>query len=148
MSAADDQGTIETGDGPWTREALRLRISTIAPGIVLVRDVPRGSAESWDFMSRIVRDLGSEFDHYVILVDLTDAVGRPKGAHWEKLKTTFGTLLTPVHVAVIQPGSAVLRQVLRFILNSLDVETSVHGSLEEALSAARSKLAEAEGRAG
>lgn len=136
----DDDKQLAAGDGMVTRRELRERVSVIAPGVVLVRDHPTASASTWAFMAEVARETGGRFDRHVMVLDLSEARDRPKGKHQETIRQTLRDVLTPEHIAVVQPGSMFLRAALKFHMSRNPQEFSIHASLEEALSAARDAL--------
>ncbi len=140
----DDEQTIVTADGTTTRGELRQRVTVLAPGIVLIREYPKASAATWDFMARTAAAVGETYDVYVVVLDVSEAVVRPKGAYLETIRHTLSEVLKPAHIAFVQPGSMLLRSVLRFIANTIVRKSTVHASLEEALVMARSALDEAQ----
>jgi hypothetical protein len=145
---SDDEQAIVTGDGTWTHQALRHRVSILAPGIVMIRDVPKATAESWLFQAKAAQELGDQFDAYVLVLDLAEAAGRPRGEHKEMITYTYNEILQPIHIAVVQPGSAILRTVLRFVLAPIPHDASVYATLEEALAAARDILKKHQAQSG
>jgi hypothetical protein len=142
MSEEREEGMV-AGDGAVvTRAELRSRISVVAPGIVLTRDLPKHSPETWLFMAEHCQEVGEQFDAYVMILDLSEAGQRPKGAYKEAIKHSLDNILEPVHMAFVQPSSALLRSVLRFITSAwLAGSSSVHPTLEEALTESRKQLA-------
>ncbi len=116
----------------------------LAPGIVLIRDYPHASAETWAFQAEVAAELGALYEPYVVVLDVSEAKGRPKGRHLETIRSTWRDVLKPAYVAAVQPGSVLMRSVLRFILATLTRKCSVHATLEEALVVAKSALAEAQ----
>jgi hypothetical protein len=136
MSTRDDE-IVPTRDGTTTRGELDQRVSVLSPGIVLIRDYPTATAETWEHQARRGQALGSEFGRFVMVLDLSEAAGRPKGAHKEMIQRSYAEFLLPEHVAVVQPGSAIMRSVLRFIVSPIMKKVTVHPTLEEAVAAAR-----------
>lgn len=136
----DDHKKPMNGDDTVSQRDLRDRVSVIAPGVVLVREHPAASASTWAFMAEVAHEAGSRFDHHVMVLDLSEARDRPKGKHQETIRQTLRDVLTPHHIAVVQPGSVFLRAALKFHMSRNPQEFSIHGTLEEALSAARNAL--------
>src|SRR5262245_15776092 len=105
---------VSTTVGSVTVTEIEARCVVLEPGIVLMREVPNGTAETYDVLIRRCNQLGAEFERFVILVVLTDVTERPKGRYLASIRQSLRG--PAAHFAVTQPGSSFLRTVLRFVL--------------------------------
>lgn len=147
MPSPDDDATpngrVRTANGTISIEELEARCSVIEPGIVLLREVPYNTADTYEALSRRARALGASFERYALVIDLSEATERPKGRYMDLIRAQFAAADAPVHLATNQPGSAFLRTVAAFVLARASKNTSTHATLEEATAAARARLREA-----
>lgn len=126
---------VPTTVGSLTVSELEARCEVLEPGIVLMREVPHGTAETYDVLIRRCNGLGAQFERFVIVVDLSEITERPKGRYLSAIREALAG--PAVHYAVTQPGSAFLRTVLRFVLGRISDRTSVHPDREAALAVVR-----------
>lgn len=91
-------------------------------------------------MASVAAETGEQFENYVMVVDLSEAKTRPKGRYLETIRGSLRDLLHPQHLAFVQPGSILLRSVMRFVITGVAEKSSVHRTIEEALAAARKAL--------
>lgn len=134
---------VPTAKGTVTVEELEARCSIVEPGIVLLREMPHNTAETYETMSRRARALGAEFDRYALVIDLSEATERPKGRYMDIIRAQFAAADAPVHLATTLPGSGFMRTVAAFVLARASKNTSTHGTLDEAIATARAKLRDA-----
>lgn len=134
-----DEADLKDAEGnAISKEEMRQRVSVIADGIMLVRDLAAPSDETWPFMADYAQEVAKDWGPYVMILDLSEGRVRPKGAYKESIKHTLDHVLTLKHLAFVQPSSPLLRTVLRFIASAyIECGSSVHTTLEEAISAAR-----------
>lgn len=118
---------------------LQSRCSVLEPGIVLMREIPDANAEAFDVLFERSCELGAAFERFVIIVDLSEAAERPKGAYLEAIRRSFDG--PALHHAVTQPGRAIMRIVVGFVLGRMTEKSSVHASVEDATEAMRKILA-------
>lgn len=138
-SAKDPDERVRTATGHTTVGALHARCSVIEPGIVLMREIPDATAEAFDVLFARSCELGSAFERFVIVVDLSEALERPKGAYLEAIRRSFDG--PAMHHAVTQPGRALMRIVVGFVLSRMTDKSSVHASVAAATDAMRRILA-------
>jgi hypothetical protein len=141
-----DAERVPTKIGTISVEDLEARCAVIEPGIVLLREVPGNTSETYEVMIRRARVLGASFDQYALVVDLAEATERPKGRYMDLIREGFSRPDAPVHLATNQPGSAFLRTVAAFVLARTSRNTSTHPNLDEAIATARERLAAAKGK--
>jgi hypothetical protein len=141
----DPAQRVSTATGTISVGELEARCSVIEPGIVLLREVPQNTSDTYAVMIRRCRELGEAFERWVLVVDLTDATERPKGRYLEAIKECFSGPKPILHLATTQPGSAFLRAVAGFVLARASKNTSAHPTLDAAVTAARKVLIQAGG---
>jgi hypothetical protein len=129
---------VPTAGGSLTVAELHRRCSVVEPGIVLMREIPGGTAQALRVMSERVRELGRPFGAFAVVVDLTEVDMRPKGDYLVAIRES---VVEPAHTALTQPGSAFMRGVLRFVMGFLSNKASVHATIDEAVARARAALA-------
>ena len=136
--ARDPEERVPTTVGTTTVSELRARCSVLEPGIVLMRETPNGTADTYEVLIARCNELGARFERFAVVVDLTDLNVRPRGRYLERIRESLRG--PAVHFAVTQPGSPFLRTVLGFVLGRVSPLTSVHPNLEAALAAARTLM--------
>jgi hypothetical protein len=142
----DPNEDIAAHEGTLRVEAIKDRCRLVEPGIVLVQHPPESNAAVFDVQMRAVLDIAEPFKRYVIVNDLAELSHRPKGEHFEAIVHAVNTM--SLHWAIVQPRSAFLRIVARFLLARVTragVGWSVHDSIDSAVAAARDELVKAGG---
>lgn len=121
------------------------RCAILEPGIVLQREPPHNTLDTYDVLVERVFELAKDFDRWALVVDLSEVTERPKGRYLERIReralSDLDTPGHPIHLAITQPGSIFLRTVLGFVLGRMSRHTSVHPTREAAISACRNALA-------
>jgi hypothetical protein len=135
ISERDPDERVPTTVGTTSVSELRARCSMLEPGIVLMREAPNGTAETYEVLIARCNELGAQFEQFAIVVDLSDMNVRPRGRYLERIRQALHG--PAVHYAVTQPGNAFMRTVLGFVLGRFSSRTSVHPDREAALAAAR-----------
>ena len=120
---------------------LEARCSVLEPGVVLLREVANGTAETYEVMTDRAIELGSQFGRFALVVDLEDVSVRPKAGYLEQIKRS---MVVAEHLAVTQPRSAFLRIVAGFVIARMSSKTSSHDSIAAATVACRRALRAAE----
>jgi len=130
---------------------LEARISLIEPSLVLMREVPNGTAETFEVLLARAAELGADFDRWTMVVDLSEVTERPRGRYLEMIRREsigkIGKDGEPIYMAAVQPGSAFMRTVLSFVLGRMSTLVSVHATREGAIAACRDALVSGKGHA-
>jgi hypothetical protein len=126
--AHPDDSEPESSSRCWAQER----------GIVVLREVARGSAEQYTKLCERAFELGGEWERFALVLDLSDMASRPRGAYLQALRDS---LLKPIHLAVVQPRSVMLRIVAGFLFGRMP-RVSIHSSFEAALVSARAAVKE------
>jgi hypothetical protein len=148
--SADPGRTFETLSGTVTLADLRKRCRLLEPGIVYVRQLPKGNVDTLAALMDTARELGEPFSTYALVNDLTDTAERPRGAYYEAIMTAATSI--GIHWASVWPSHPFTRVVVRFMLARLKryraskVTWSFHENLEAATAACRAALKEAAAR--
>ena len=144
----DPNQRVRNAIGTVTVAELEERCTVVEPGIVLLREPPNNTLETYEVLLERAFVLGKQFDRWAMVVDLTEVTERPKGRYLEFIRESsinhLGNPGHPLHLATTQPGSAFLRSVLGFVLGRMSRRTSVHPTREAAIGACRSALAQQE----
>lgn len=143
MGTPDSNERVPTSNGSMSVGELEARCSVVEPGIVVLREVPNNTGETYEVMLRRSLELGADFEKFVLVVDLTEATERPKGRYLELIRSCFDGPKPPLHLATSQPGKPFLRAVVAFVLARISKYTSAHQSYDSAVAAARQVLAQA-----
>ena len=125
MGQPDRDEHVEGAAGPVPVGALRKRVSILEPGIVLLREAPNGTYETYSVLLERAKELGRGFDDYALVVDLSEATERPRGRYLELIRRSSDE---PVHVALTQPGGGLLRAALRFVIGGFSRRGSTHAA--------------------
>lgn len=146
----DANEEVPTTGGTTTVGELWDRCFVNEPGIVVLREPPFNCAETYEIQLERAIELGAKFSRFALVNDLTDVTERPRGRYLELIRREsigrLGEPGRPLHLATTQPGSALLRRVLAFILGRMSRRTSVHATREAALAACRAEMANDESR--
>lgn len=144
----DPNDEVSTPGGTTTVGELWDRCFVNEPGIVVLREPPHNCAETYEVQLTRAIELGAKFPLFTLVNDLTDVTERPRGRYLELIRFEsigrLGQPGRPIHLATTQPGSALLRRVLAFILGRMSARTSVHATREEALARCRKEMLAAE----
>jgi hypothetical protein len=126
------------------------RCRVVEPGVVLMREMPHSTLESFRVAMDTVVGLGKPFKRFAIVNDLTEANNRPTGeyhAEIVKAATTLG-----VHWAIVIRGNIVVRTISRFIMGRVmregakaGITWSLHEGVDAAITAARAAVQRAGG---
>jgi hypothetical protein len=138
-TSADVEATVTLANGSRvTIRELHERCVILDAGVILMRELPFSTVETFDIMLDRCYELGASFDRFTMVVDLSENTVRPKGRHLEHIWRAFGR--GAVHHAFVPPGTAFLKIVLQFVLNRIQRNVSVHPSRAEALAHCRRAL--------
>src|SRR5262245_7282529 len=148
MKKREPSETVRNAVGTVTVAELHARCSVVEPGVVLLREVPNNTVDTYEVLIDRAFEIGVEFDRWTMVVDLSEVTERPKGKYLalirERSINPLGSPGAPVHLATTQPGSIFLRAVLAYVLGRMSPRTSVHPTRDAALAACRTALARAE----
>jgi hypothetical protein len=128
----------------YDEDELLSRVRLHQPDIVLVRELASGTAESWLRLAAHAEKLAEGQPVWALVIDLTDARDRPKGAYREAINATLANTRA-AHLAMVQPGSMLLRSALRFYISGANTRATVHKNLDDAIEASLQRLARATG---
>ncbi|MCA9625778.1 MAG: hypothetical protein KC731_42440 [Myxococcales bacterium] len=134
--------TLSSRNRSYTEDELRARVSVLEPGVVMVREIPEATADTFRFEMEVARELGRAFSEYVLIIDLAEAT-RPRPDVIEEI--IEGNRDVGVQWCVVQNTSRIMAAVTRFVLSKLagsriKTKTTVHTSLDDALNEARGVL--------
>jgi hypothetical protein len=131
----DPNKRVPTSYGSITVAELEARCAVLEPGIVLLREIRGGTADSVEVLMNRALSLGAPFGAFSVVADLTEATERPKGRYLGLVRS-FADRIT--HLAMVRPSRTFLLEVIRFIFSPRN--TSVHPTLEAAITEARAAL--------
>lgn len=141
----DPNQRIRTAKGTATVAELEARCSIIEPGIVLLREPPHNNADTFEVVLDRTWQLGTQFDRWACLTDLSETTERPTGRYLQTIRrrciAKLGQPGEPLHIAIVQPSSTFLRSVLGFVLGRMSEHATVHATRDAALKACRDALA-------
>ncbi len=142
VSEAVTEERLTTSDGTsYSKADLHERVSVIEDGIILIREVPFGTAETWLTMADRGGEIGRRFGKFCWVVDVTYVNERPKGNYLETIKNS---LLDPdlVWLFLVIPVGAITRTVARFVVGMMWKRLTIVESVEEGIAQAREKVHE------
>lgn len=131
---------IPTQRGSISVADLRSRCRVLEPGVLYFLEIPQGTVPAFDVEMATLRELGKDFESFVVVVDLTEAT-RPRPELIEHILQCIQTV--GIHWCVVKPGNVFMRSVIRFVVGrmaSIRSRMSMHESIEEAVRQARKKL--------
>lgn len=113
------------------------RCHVVEPGIVLIRESPRPTADGYAALLARARELGAEFEQFVLVLDLSDLAIAPKGAYVQAVRHS---LEGAFYLAVTRPQNRLIRLAAGFMISRMMPHASMHATLAEALEVARNYL--------
>jgi len=142
----DPNQRVRSTAGTMTVAELEARVALLEPRVVLMREVPHATAETFAVLIDRARELGSQFDRWVMIVDLSEVTERPRGHYLQMIRRDVLSKVGPagpiIYLSVVQPGNAFMRTILGFVLGRVSRHITVHGNREAALAACREALAD------
>jgi hypothetical protein len=130
----------------YTVRELRERVSMAEPGVVLMREIPRGTPETMSLMGKRILELGLAEPAYGVVIDLHDTDGTTTPEYRKFLPACINGLHADSHgklkhIGVAFQGNLVTRTVTNFVVaRMLNAPVSVHKARADALEAVRAAL--------
>jgi hypothetical protein len=141
-----DREVLNATGTPMTVRYLRERVTLAEPNILLLCEVPDGTAETLGAIGTKIDELIKGLDRFGVVVDLADATGSSTAEYrkyvpdfFMKLNAKTGGALK--EVGVIFYGNPLLRVVTKFFMGRLSgVTMTVHKNRQLALDAVRAAV--------
>ena len=141
----DPSQRVRTASGTMTVAEVAGRVSVLESGLLLMREVPNGTEETFEILLESANLLAADFDRWAMVVDLSEVTERPRGRYLEMIRREsigkIGKDGQPIYMAAVQPGNAFMRTVLSFVLGRMSQLVSVHSTRDAAVAACRDALA-------